>query len=342
MRHLWLVRSAASVRVQQESIGRFSQRPNKPQYDTHPMAPRSDESPVPFPTPLAMSTISSEPTPSPVPIRALSPKSPTSPTTSRPHPKHNFPTPTLRLEIKDLNHHGANVFTSNNNISTALAAAVETVLSALYKPTVTNSHIPPTRSVTLILRSMEGVAYTASSSLDDDHKEIHFSLDYIANIPSKPRQRQRDEIQGVLVHEMVHCWQWNALGTAPGGLIEGIADFVRLKAGLGPPHWKKKSGGDWDAGYECTAYFLEWLEDNWGAGSVIALNNSLKDEKYVESKFWKKLFGKNVDMLWEDYELSLKKPDSHDDKSAEASDQEHEEVVLVEREVDSKGNMWAG
>ncbi len=183
---------------------------------------------------------------------------------------------------------------------------------------------------------MDGVAYTTGSSLDDDHKEIHFSLDYIVNIPSKHAHRQRDEIQGVLVHEMVHCWQWNALGTAPGGLIEGVADFVRLKAGLNPPHWRKKGGGDWDSGYERTGYFLEWLEDEWGEGSVMSLNNNLKGNKYVEGSFWKTLFGKDVDRLWEDYESSLKKTETGGEKSTEQSDHEDEEGILVEREVELK------
>lgn len=300
------------------------------------MPPSSDQSLKPLPTPLAMSTVSSEPTPSPLPIRASSLKPPTPPTTSRPHPRHSFPVPKLRLEIQDLNHNGANVFTSHSNISTALAAAVDAVLSTLYKPTAMNSLIPPTRSVTLILRSMDGVAYTTGSSLDDDHKEIHFSLDYIANISSKQPHRQRDEIQGVLVHEMVHCWQWNALGTAPGGLIEGIADFVRLKAGLSPPHWRKRSGGDWDSGYERTGYFLEWLEDTWGQGSVMSLNSSLKDKKYVEGVFWEKLFGKRVEKLWNDYESSLGKTESGEEKSARSIDHEDEEGVLVEKDVDLK------
>ena len=35
--------------------------------------------------------------------------------------------------------------------------------------------------------------------------------------------RARHEIQGVLTHEMVHCFQYNAKETCPGGLIEGIA-----------------------------------------------------------------------------------------------------------------------
>lgn len=31
---------------------------------------------------------------------------------------------------------------------------------------------------------------------------------------------------GVLVHEMVHCFQYNAKGTCPGGLVEGIAGMI--------------------------------------------------------------------------------------------------------------------
>lgn len=63
---------------------------------------------------------------------------------------------------------------------------------------------------------MEGVAYTFGTKT---HKEIHFSLDHIKN----SAKRARDEIMGVLVHEVVHCYQYNALATCPGGLIEGIA-----------------------------------------------------------------------------------------------------------------------
>lgn len=149
---------------------------------------------------------------------------------------------------------------------------------------------------------MGGVAYTTGSELDGDHKEIHFSLDYINGLPSA---RQKDEIQGVLVHEMVHCWQWNAVATAPGGLIEGIADFVRLKAGLSPPHWKKEGGGQWDAGYQHTGFFLEWIENTCGGGSVRKINHALKDKQYEEDDFWEQLFGKKVSLLWKEYEESL-------------------------------------
>lgn len=75
------------------------------------------------------------------------------------------------------------------------------------------------RSVTLYLEDMDGVAHTMGSDLDNDHKEIHFSTRHIEN----NKQRAKDEIMGVIVHEMVHCFQYNAKGSCPGGLIEGIA-----------------------------------------------------------------------------------------------------------------------
>lgn len=63
---------------------------------------------------------------------------------------------------------------------------------------------------------MEGVAHTSGTRT---HKEVWLSLDYVYAC----RERAEAEIAGVLVHEMVHCFQHDANGTCPGGLIEGIA-----------------------------------------------------------------------------------------------------------------------
>lgn len=226
----------------------------------------------------------------------------------RPHPKPSFPTSKLRLKVQDLGHPGAGVFFANSNPTNALSKAIEAGLSTLYEPTNLNEHIPPTRSVTLILRSMDGIAYTTGSDMDDDHKQIHFSLNYIHDVSKRLQQPGQSgaEIQGVLVHEMVHCWQWNGHGTAPGGLIEGVADFVRLKAGLGPPHWEQ-GGEKWDAGYQTTAYFLEWVENKMGNGSVRKINQTLHDENYEETRFWGNLFGKEVEDLWHEYLKSIGK-----------------------------------
>ena len=130
--------------------------------------------------------------------------------------KHKFDTPKLRLQLNDLGHEGSSIFLSNIKGNEELEEQVQNVLNLLYTK---ESKCPGTRSVTLIVREMDGVAYTTGKDIDDDHKEIHFNTRYIESIPEL---RLKEEMNGVIVHEMVHCWQWNAWGTAPGGLIEGI------------------------------------------------------------------------------------------------------------------------
>ena len=98
-------------------------------------------------------------------------------------------------------------------------------------------------------------------------------------------------------------------GTAPGGLIEGIADFVRLREALGPPHWfggkgRRDRGDKWDAGYQKTAFFLDWLEEKNGLGTVGRINDSLRTGRYdEEAGFWQSLFGdgKTIKVLWDEY-----------------------------------------
>ena len=134
--------------------------------------------------------------------------------------KHKFGNPKLRLHLNDISHEGSSIFLSNTKGNEDLETQVQNVLNLLYTPTC---HRPGTRSVTIVLRPMDGVAYTTGTDLDHDHKEIHFNLNYIKQSKSAPI---RDEILGVICHELVHCFQWNAHGTCPGGLIEGVADWV--------------------------------------------------------------------------------------------------------------------
>jgi hypothetical protein len=120
---------------------------------------------------------------------------------------------------------------------------------------------------------------------------------------------------------MVHCYQYNAFGTCPGGLIEGIADWVRLNSGLSPPHWKKEASEKWDAGYQHTGYFLEYLEKRFGEGLIRRVNEKLRIERYEEKRFWTEICGRPVEQLWADYQEVL-----------EAAKAEEEECVIVEKE----------
>ncbi|KAK4563252.1 hypothetical protein RGQ29_005673 [Quercus rubra] len=127
--------------------------------------------------------------------------------------------------------------------------------------------------VSLFIEDIDGVAYAANN-------EIY--------------------ITGVLFHEMTHIWQWNGNGQSPpGGLIEGIADFVRLKSGYVPSHWVQPGKGDrWDQGYDVTAWFLDYL-NGLRNGFVADLNKKLRTG--YSANYFVELLGKTVDQLWSDY-----------------------------------------
>lgn len=274
---------------------------------------------------------------------------PSAPADQRPVPQPSRK-PLLRLHLNDLSHPGASSFLSLLPLPHCLDECLAGVLRLLYSapstsstspPTPASPTIPPTRSVTLVLRAMPGVAYTRSLDLDADHKEIHLSTSYITS--TAPPRRQA-EILGVLRHEMVHCFQHNGSGTAPGGLIEGVADWVRLRSGFVPPHWKREADGEWDAGYQHTGYFLEYLEGRFGEGSVGRINARLGEGKYEEEAFWVGLFGCRVGVLWEEYGQWLKEQGGgekeggekkgEEKKGEEKSEKQEEEGVRKEEETD--------
>ncbi|KAI5576983.1 hypothetical protein POPTR_009G094600v4 [Populus trichocarpa] len=144
------------------------------------------------------------------------------------------------------------------------------------------------QTVNLFIDVMDGVAYSVND-------EIHVSDSYIASYSGDVRT----EITGVLYHEMTHIWQWNGNGQAPGGLIEGIADFVRLKANYAPSHWVQPGQGDrWDQGYDVTAKFLDYCNDLRN-GFVAELNKKMMTG--YSAQYFVDLLGKTVDQLWTDY-----------------------------------------
>ncbi|KAL4070748.1 hypothetical protein J3A83DRAFT_4094135 [Scleroderma citrinum] len=210
-----------------------------------------------------------------------------------PPPAEQLPSwhiPNFILKIEDLDHEGASIFLENVKPREALKLAVEASYTWLYTPLTAPRHV---KTITLVLRSIDGIAYTCGSHED---KEIHFSLDYITGSAS----RASEEILGVLVHEVVHCYQYNALDTCPDGLIEGIADFVRLNAGYVPPHWRPGGGDKWEVGYDTTAYFLDWVERRCGSGAIRKLNAFMKDREY-DPKVFLAIAGDSVDDLWDVY-----------------------------------------
>ncbi len=285
----------------------------------------------PVPPPIFMPQTS--PTPSPLPHRQVDVKNAEKSSSNvdpKQKPSDPFPLPKLRLEIYDLTHPGAIAFLSSVVPTTAIEFAVRRSLDLLYlTPNWPTTTVPSTRSITLILRSMPGVAYTTGKDLDNDHKEIHFSVEYINGIQ---QSRKADEILGVLTHEVVHCYQYNAYGTCPGGLIEGIADWVRLNSNLSPPHWKRDASGKWDAGYQHTGYFLDYLEKRFGNGTISRMNEKLRTDRYEENQFWTELLGRQVEQLWGDYAKAVTAENELWKAVGTSVGDDDDEMVMVEKE----------
>ncbi|CAO2813975.1 unnamed protein product [Amaranthus hypochondriacus] len=135
---------------------------------------------------------------------------------------------------------------------------------------------------------------------DESNNQITLSAEYIENYKGNVKV----EITGILYHETAHVWQWTGNGEAPGGLIEGIADYVRLKAGYPASNWGKKGHGDaWDDGFDVTARFLDYC-NSLKNGFVAELNKKIRYD-YNDSYF-NDLLGKSVDKLWSDYKAKYK------------------------------------
>ena len=82
-----------------------------------------------------------------------------------------------------------------------------------------------------------------------------------------------------------------------------------------PPHWKPTGGDKWDAGYQTTAYFLDWVEERYGEGTIRELNEAMKERQWSVDMF-KETTGRKVDKLWKLYCANLKGENGPDESSA--------------------------
>lgn len=105
---------------------------------------------------------------------------------------------------------------------------------------------------------------------------------------------------GVLYHEVVHVWQWGLQDYAAHSWVyEGIADFVRLRAGYVAAGWVQPGqGNSWEDSYSVTARFFDYC-DSVKPGFVADLNAKLKDGYNVD--YFVQITGKTVQQLWQDY-----------------------------------------
>ncbi|MFG6449691.1 basic secretory protein-like protein [Roseateles sp. BYS180W] len=118
------------------------------------------------------------------------------------------------------------------------------------------------------------------------------------------------EVRGILFHEMTHAYQ-HYEGMA-GAALEGVADWVRFKAGY-QPESLRKPGGHWTDGYKTTSFFFAWLETHRGhADFAPCFNATAKPSgaRQVSPWSWEAAVaactgGAALGTLWQDYQAWL-------------------------------------
>ncbi|XP_052134482.1 uncharacterized protein LOC127753065 [Oryza glaberrima] len=150
----------------------------------------------------------------------------------------------------------------------------------------------PVDAVTLTVKDIDGVAFTSGDA-------IHLSARYVGGYSSSSGD-VRTEVTGVLYHEATHVWQWGLQDYAAHSWVyEGIADFVRLRAGYVAAGWVQRGqGNSWEDSYSVTARFFDYC-DSVKPGFVADLNAKLKDGYNVD--YFVQITGKTVQQLWQDY-----------------------------------------
>lgn len=119
-------------------------------------------------------------------------------------------------------------------------------------------------------------------------------------------RRHPDDTMGVFTHELTHFVQ-NYAPKAPGWFVEGTADYIRYKAypdstwaARNKAHTNKEKplGAYWNS----TAFLL-WIEKNYKPGAVAIVSRACKEGTYSD-EIWKKLTGKSLSELTEEYKQS--------------------------------------
>jgi hypothetical protein len=150
------------------------------------------------------------------------------------------------------------------------------------------ANVKRTTAITLTIESPgDGVAATGGN-------QVGFSATYIAGYNGNIA----GEINGVIAHEFTHVYQYNR---GPGWLIEGMADYVRFKAGFFTLAQRRK-GGNFDDAYRTTGFFLAWLDDQY-PNFARKLNQAMKTG--ASEATFETLTGLPIQALWDEYQAAI-------------------------------------
>ncbi|MCZ4694717.1 PKD domain-containing protein [Ancylomarina euxinus] len=170
-------------------------------------------------------------------------------------------------------------------------------------------------SITDITYTIEDSQTLSAKGGTPPHINISFSSSYLMQKKNEGLSDEDliKEIEGVLVHEITHGYQYEPKGaggyeqgTDFFGFIEGIADYVRYVEGFTSTS-RRQSGGNWNDGYNTSAFFIDWLHSK-DIDFAYKFNQSVN---FVTPWSWdtaiKRVLGNeaSVSALWDEYQSDL-------------------------------------
>jgi hypothetical protein len=188
------------------------------------------------------------------------------------------------------------------DVETTMKWAACTVCSIMYR---TPDEVPRTHdTINFVIDNHDGVAYAGGN-------EIHLSTNHIMNYGNPDSALV--EFRGVMVHETAHLYQVNG-GSSDGALIEGVADFVRIRVGL-YGDGRRGQGGSWDDAYTTSGFFFSWLagpcnyhEDHHPQNDLdigYRINAVINQGKSAVQSEIETTFGTDIDSLWNQYQDAI-------------------------------------
>ncbi|WP_082422570.1 basic secretory protein-like protein [Aquimarina longa] len=222
---------------------------------------------------------------------------------------NNFLTPTVQFTDFDGSTIGSRIFNQViPNVRSYMQQRCLDVAKILYR---NSADAPKFRLLKFELKNEDFVAYKSG---EGDQMTIAVSTQHLAKIyrdSGNNSQVIKDEIDGILFHEVTHGYNYSPTtgGTYDGSspfwaYTEGIADGVRIYSGF---HQTKtpdvNSSSKWLGGYTTTGFFLQYVTEKYDKNFIYKFNKAAKDlgNSWSFDNAFRNILGKGVATVWNEY-----------------------------------------
>lgn len=213
-------------------------------------------------------------------------------------------TPSFTLDLQD-DGPGGDLFMEavDNDPEGFVQEIGRTVCRILYR---TPEEVRDANHITLHIEDYDGVAAKWGDVGDID---VQISTQHLTNVSNQGSGAKgvADEVTGILLHEMTHMYQNDDKPEATSpylpNMYEGIADFVRARAGFMPNGRTPSKSGNWyDKTYSAQAFF--WLYvDTAFPGFIYELNATMVQDGVPWSPdSIEEITGKTGDLWWTEFQ----------------------------------------